>query len=177
MKGSFSDGKAGEYADIGYLGANPELLLYCDSLTLELACGGSEDEIYEIVLKLYADGLTVEADATISGGERSVLAVDTSMLPSDTRVDALRICARRVTGEGDYELQLYKISLNSKEYTSDELYAALDAAKDDLEGKSENSTTLGRIVTAVVIVMAVSILTVAAAISADKKRKKQSNER
>ena len=34
-----------------------------------------------------------------------------------------------------------------------------------------------RIVTAVVIVMAVSILTVAAAISADKKRKKQSNER
>ena len=123
------------------------------------------------MIKLYTDKESVEAKTTVRGGERAVLTIDTSEISTDTTVDSMRLCAKRVTGEGDYELQLYRVSLNSMKYSSSELSAVLDAARDDLLNDSKDGAALGRTVTAVVVLAAASLLTVVLTMSADKKRK------
>ena len=177
LKASFISADAGEHADIGYIGANSNLALYCDSISFDLACPGEQNEIFEIVIKLYTDKESVEAKTTIRGGERAVLTIDTSEISTDATVDSMRLCAKRVTGEGDYELQLYKVSINSMKYSSSELSAVLDAARDDLLGDDNDGAALGRAVTAVVVLAAASLLTVALTMSADKKRKNNTSKK
>lgn len=171
LKASLLSANAGEYADIGYIGASSNLALYCDSISFDLTCPGEQNEIFEIMIKLYTDKESVEAKTTVRGGERAVLTIDTSEISTDTMVDSMRLCAKRVTGEGDYELQLYRVSLNSMKYSSSELSAVLDAARDDLLNDSKDGAALGRTVTAVVVLAAASLLTVVLTMSADKKRK------
>lgn len=177
LKASLLAANAGEYADIGYIGASSNLALYCDSISFDLACPGEQNEIFEIMIRLYTDKESVEAKTTVRGGERAVLTIDTSEISTDATVDSMRLCAKRVTGEGDYELQLYKVSINSMKYSSSELSAVLDAARDDLLGGDGDGTALGRALTAVAVLATASLFTVALTMTADKKRKNNTSKK
>lgn len=177
LKASLVSADAGEYADIGYIGANSNLALYSDSISFDLACPGEQNEIFEIMIRLYTNKESVEAKTTVRGGERALLTLDTSEISTDATVDSMRLCAKRVTGDGDYELQLYKVSINSMKYSSSELSAVLDAARDDLLGDNNDGTVFGRALIAVVILAAASLLAVALTMSADKKRKNNTSKK
>ncbi len=177
LKASFLSAEAGEYADIGYIGANSNLALYCDSVSFDIDCPGEQNEIFEILIKLYSEQTSVEAKATVRGGERSVLTIDTSAVSTDTKVDSIRLCAKRITGEGDYELHLYKVSINSMKYTSNELSAVLDDARNDLRDDSGDTFAKGRTITAIVVLSVASLSTVALVMVSDKKRKNNTSEK
>ncbi len=177
LKASLLSAGAGEYADIGYVGANSSLALYSDSVSFDIECPGDQNEIFEILIKLYGGQTSVEAKATVRGGERALLTIDTSGVSTDTKVDSIRLCAKRVTGEGDYELHLYKVSINSMEYTSNELSAVLDDARNDLRDNSGDTIATSRAMTAIVVVSVASISTIALVMASDKKRKNNTSEK
>jgi hypothetical protein len=129
------------------------------------------------VIKLYADDLTVEGAATVNGGQRTLLTIDTSDILENTTVNSMRLCAKSVSGDEEFELHLYKISLNSIKYSSDELSAVLEEARDDLLHDNEDSAFMGRAITAVIVIAVASVLTVGFAMITDRKRKNNTSEK
>ena len=134
----------------------------------ELSCSdGAGESLYEVKLVIYSGGVTLEGKTVIKDGERVSLYLDVSALTDGGGIDAVRIAARRVSGEGEFILRTYSVSLLSDEHSDRELaalieQARMEAADRDIADDTDKGSTR-RLVTAVLLIGAIAAFGVYAA--------------
>ena len=123
----------------------------------DLSCtGGNDGDIYEVKIAVYSAGTTLEGKALLTEGERQTLYLDVSGLDGSGGIDAVRIAARRVSGDGEFALRAYAVGLYSAGHSDRELAELIEAARG--AGKytdtSSDSEDYGRLLTAVLLTAA-----------------------
>ena len=158
LKAVLGDEGGGAYSDVCSIFSVPEPAAYTSFASFELSCsGGSEGDIYEVKLVVYSNGGSVEGKTVITEGERKTLYLDISGIPG-ADIEAVRIAARRVSGEGDITLRTYSVSLCSREHSDRDLAALMaNAHKADDNGASSVGDEATQKLFAAVLLMAVSV--------------------
>ncbi len=157
LKAVFGDESGGAYSDICSVFVTPEPSAYTSYAGFDLSCsGGAEGDIYEIKLVVYSGGVSVEGKTVMTEGERKTLYIDISGAPDDAGIDAVRIAARRVSGEGDITLRTYEVSLCSREHSDRELAALIAEAHRSGDGgdASIDDEASQKLLTAVLLIAA-----------------------
>lgn len=169
-----SSDQPGAYADIGRICSPAEPLLFCNGLSFDFSVGESGGDLFEVRIKIYGNNMKIDSSAVVNSGKRTTLYLDTTDFPENTRIVAVRICARRLSGKGDYDLDLYRISLNSVKYDSDTLLNMISAARENIrdDGKQDDDQYAAKWVAACVLI-SVAVLTAVIALASDPKRKKR----
>ncbi len=164
----------GKYADIGLICDEPEPLLYGDALGLDILCGEDDGSLYELSVVVYCDEFRVESSVVIEGGERTELLLDTATFSNTSRVYSIRLCVKRVTGEGDYDLSLYKVTSHSNNYSSAALKKIIDEARATLrtDGADDSDSIVATVIISITLISMLAVVLILVAATADKKHKK-----
>ena len=168
LKAVLDDEGGGVYSDICCICESPEPIKFTPWVGFELSCSdGAGESLYEVKLVIYSGGVTLEGKTVIKDGERASLYLDVSALTDGGGIDAVRIAARRVSGEGEFILRTYSVSLLSDEHSDRELaalieQARMEAADRDIADDTDKGSTR-RLVTAVLLIGAIAAFGVYAA--------------
>ncbi len=155
LKAVLDNEGGGAYSDICYICDTPEPVKFTNFCGFDISCsddaGGS---LYEVKFVIYGGGMTLEGKTVVKDGERAMLYMDTSALADSGGIDAVRIAARRVSGEGDFSFRTYAVKLFSDKHSDRELAELIEeakrVAKKDDTGSSDEGMTK-RLVTAVLL--------------------------
>lgn len=166
----------GEYSDICFICDPAEPLLFCDSLSFRLSLGEKTGELFEVKIKIYGSNFVIDSECVVPSGVPYNVFLDTTDFTDTTNIISVRMCTRRITGKGEYDLDVYRISYNSKKYDSSTLSSLIESARADIAvvaGKNEGKSSLRLKLIAGGILLGAASFTVAIAMAADPKRKKK----
>lgn len=165
---------AGNYADIGCICSPAEPLLFCNSLAFELRAGEYTGDLFEIRVKIYGNNMKIDSSAVVNSGEKTILYLDTTDFPENTAIDAVRICVRRVTGDGDFDFDLLRISINSVDYNSESLAELISDARENIRNDENGKTEeTGKKILGTAVIGAISVISFGIARNSDSKRRKK----
>lgn len=166
----------GEYSDICFICDPAEPLLFCDSLSFRLSLGGKTGELFEVKIKIYGSDFVIDSECVVPSGVPYDVFLDTTDFTDTTSIISVRMCTRRITGKGEYDLDVYRISFNSKKYDSSTLSSLIESAKADIAveaGKDNGEESLRLKLIAGGLLFGAASFTVAIAMASDPKRKKK----
>lgn len=157
LKAVLDHESGGAYSDICRVCDPAEPIKYTPMMGFDLSCtGGNDGDIYEVKIAVYSAGTTLEGKALLTEGERQTLYLDVSGLSESGGIDAVRIAARRVSGDGEFALRAYSVGLYSAVHSDRELAELIESARG--AGKytdtSSDSEDYGRLLTAVLLTAA-----------------------
>ena len=160
-------------ADIGYVLKRPEPLLVGDALTFDLKCCDDNSSIYEIAVYInHAEG-TLISKCVVVGGVRCELSADVGQYDSTTLVNSIRITVKRITGEGDFDLNLYSVKIKDNTDSSAILAQKLEDVRNYLRtdtGSYNESNRAGAFI-AIALLTGVGILLLLWAYGNDRRKK------
>ena len=164
-------------AEIGYVLERPEPLLVGDALTFDIQCGESDGSIYEITVYVnHGDG-TLISKCVVAGGVRCSLSADVSEYDSTVLVNSIRIAIKRVTGDGAFDLNLYKLKINDYTDSNALLAQKLEDVRNYLrtDTRAEDSSNKVGIILGVSLMTAIGMALFLWAYGNDKKYNNNSN--
>ena len=126
-----------DQAEIGYIFDEPEPLFVGDALTFEVECGEDDGSLYEISIYFDYEGGMLLSKAVVTGGARCTLSANVNKCDPNTRVNAIRISLKRITGDGPCEFKLYCVSVNDYFYNDSQLNQRFDLVRNSLRAESE----------------------------------------
>lgn len=166
-------------SEIGYIFDDPEPLLMGDALTFEVKCGEDDGSLYEIIIHICSNKSTIVSKAVVAGGVKCALSVDVSDHDNTDAVDSVKIMLKRVTGSGKCNLNLYRVLINSRSATDEQLSKEFDSIREYLRAdpiSAENKKNIELVAGVAFLVITGAVAIVAALINDKKNRSDLSNE-